>query len=170
MDDVARASTAGTMSDFLMQRPAWYVIGGLIGLVVLGLLATINQRIGVLGGYSNVLERVTDRTPALGWKAFFLFGVLGGSLVFRLLAGHATVRDGYGWLTRTFHHHQTLVVGAFLLVAGALIGFGAKLAGGCTSGNGLGGCSAGSPASFTATGTFMAVAIGASFVIKGLIS
>jgi uncharacterized membrane protein YedE/YeeE len=158
------------VSDFLLHRPAWYVIGGLIGLVVLGLLVTINERIGVLGGYSNVLERASGRIPGLGWKAFFLFGVLGGSLIFRLLAGHSTVHHGYGWLTRTFHHDQTLVVGAFLLVAGMLIGFGAKLAGGCTSGNGLGGCSAGSPASFTATGTFMAVAIGGSFVIKGLIS
>src|SRR2546423_3224173 len=153
-----------------MHRPAWYVIGGLIGLVVLGLLATINERIGVMGGYSNVLERATERTPRLGWQAWFLFGVVGGGLVFRLLAGHSTVHDGYGWLTRTFTHNQTLVVGALLLLAGSLIGFGAKTAGGCTSGNGLGGCSAGSPASFTATGTFMAVAIGASFLIKGLIS
>jgi uncharacterized membrane protein YedE/YeeE len=158
------------MSDFLLHRPGWYVIGGLIGVVVLGLLATINQRIGVLGGYSNLLERATDRTPTLGWKAWFLFGVVGGGLLFRLLAGSSTVPHGYGWLTRTFTHNTTLVAGAFLLGAGALIGFGAKLAGGCTSGNGLGGCSAGSPASFTATGTFMATAIGASFVIKGLIS
>jgi uncharacterized membrane protein YedE/YeeE len=156
--------------ELLQERPAWFVLGPLIGLVVIGLLATINQRIGVLGGYSNVLERVTGRTPSLGWKSYFLFGVLGGSLVWRLLAGHSTVHHGYGWLTRTFHDHQTLVVGAFLVGAGALIGFGAKLAGGCTSGNGLGGCSAGSPASFTATGTFIAVAIGASFAIRGLIS
>jgi uncharacterized protein len=169
MGDVAGASGRIGMSG-LLQRPGWYVIGVLIGLVVLVLLATINERIGVLGGYSNVLERATDRIPALGWKSFFLFGVIGGSLLFRLLAGHSTVHHGYGWLTRTFHHDQTLVVGAFLLVGGVLIGFGAKLAGGCTSGNGLGGCGAGSPASFTATGTFMAVAIAASFLIRGLIS
>jgi uncharacterized membrane protein YedE/YeeE len=136
------------MQDLLLHRPAWYVIGGLIGLVVLGLVATINERIGVLGGYSNVYERATGR----------------------MLAGRSTVGDGYGWLTRTFDHDQTLVVGGLLVVGGALIGFGAKLAGGCTSGNGLGGCSAGSAASFTATGTFMAVAIASSFVIKGLIS
>jgi uncharacterized membrane protein YedE/YeeE len=158
------------VEDFLSHRPGWYVIGALIGLVVVGLVLTINERIGVLGGYSNVLERATDRTPRLGWKAWFLFGVLGGGLLFRLLAGHSTVQHGYGWLTRTFTHHQALTVGAFLVVGGALIGFGAKLAGGCTSGNGLGGCGAGSTASFTATGTFMAVAIGASFVIRGLIS
>ena len=54
-----------------------------------------------------------------------------------------------------------------LVVAGGLIGYGAKRAGGCTSGNGLGGCSLGSPASFAATATFMGVAIVTSFVIKG---
>jgi uncharacterized protein len=154
--------------ELLQDRPAWFVLGPLIGLVVIGLLATINQRIGVLGGYSNLLERATDRTPTLGWKAWFLFGVVGGGLLFRLLAGSSTVPHGYGWLTRTFTHNTTLVAGAFLLGAGALIGFGAKLAGGCTSGNGLGGCSTGSAGSIAATVSFMSVAIAASFVIKGL--
>jgi uncharacterized membrane protein YedE/YeeE len=53
-------------------------------------------------------------------------------------------------------------------VAGALIGFGAKTAGGCTSGNGLGGCSAGSTSSFAATATFMGTAIAVSFLIKAV--
>jgi uncharacterized membrane protein YedE/YeeE len=149
----------------LQDRPAWYVLGPLIGLVVIGLLATINQRIGVLGGYSNVVERATGRTGELGWKAWFLFGVLGGGLLFRLLAGSSTVSDGYGWLTRTF---DDPVAAAVLVLAGAAIGFGAKYAGGCTSGNGLGGTSFGSAASFVATGTFMAVAVGASFLLRAV--
>ena len=58
----------------------------------------------------------------------------------------------------------------YLMMASAIaVGFGAKLAGGCTSGNGIGGCSAGSPASFTATATFMGTAIAASFAIEALI-
>ena len=57
-----------------------------------------------------------------------------------------------------------------LVAGGALIGYGAKLAGGCTSGNGIGGCSAGSSASFVATGTFMATAIVASLIIRAVIS
>jgi uncharacterized membrane protein YedE/YeeE len=61
-----------------------------------------------------------------------------------------------------------VAVGGLLLLAGVLIGFGAKLAGGCTSGNGIGGCSAGSPASFAATATFMGTAIAASFLISWL--
>ncbi|MDT7713741.1 MAG: uncharacterized protein QOG46_2644 [Pseudonocardiales bacterium] len=153
------------MIELLQERPAWFVLGPLIGLVVIGLLATINQRIGVLGGYSNVVERATGRTGELGWKAWFLFGVLGGGLLFRVLAGSSTVSDGYGWLTRTF---TDPVAAAVLVVAGAAIGFGAKYAGGCTSGNGLGGTSFGSAASFVATGTFMAVAVGASFLLRAI--
>jgi len=157
------------VQDLLLERPAWYVLGPLLGLVVLGLLVTINERFGVLGGYSNVVERVTSRSPTLGWKGWLLVGVLGGSLVFRLLAGSGAVPDGYGWLTRTFSGSLgTVAVGALLLVAGALIGFGAKTAGGCTSGNGIGGCSAGSTSSFAATATFMCTAIAVTFLIRAV--
>jgi uncharacterized protein len=152
----------------ILERPDWYVLGPLIGLTVVGVLATINQQLGALGGYSAVLERVTGRSPTLGWKAFFLIGILLGSLIFRLLAGRSTVGDGYGWLTRTFSGGEQVIAGALLVVAGVLIGFGAKTAGGCTSGNGICGTSLGSPASFAATGTFMATAIGVSFVLRGL--
>jgi uncharacterized protein len=156
------------MSDFLLQRPAWYVIGILLGLVTVGLFAFINGRIGVVGGYSNLVELATRRTEGLAWRAWFLFGVLGGGLIFRLLAGSSTVGDGYGWLTREFGSHAYAAVGGLLLIGGTLIGFGAKLAGGCTSGNGIGGTSVGSRASLVATGTFMAVAIGASFALKAV--
>jgi len=151
--------------ELLQDRPAWYVLGPLIGMVVIGLVATINQRIGVLGGYSNVIERATGRTEGLGWKAWFLFGVLGGGLLFRALAGSGAVPDGYGWLTRTF---TDPVAAGVLVLAGAAIGFGAKFAGGCTSGNGLGGTSFGSPASFVATGTFMTTAVVASFFLRAI--
>ena len=82
------------MEDVLLHRPSWYVLGPLIGLTVVATVGLINQRIGVLGGYSNVLERVSGRATALGWKAWLLGGVLAGSLIFRLLAGRSTVGDG----------------------------------------------------------------------------
>lgn len=151
----------------LQSRPAWFVIGPLIGLIVVGLMATINSRIGVMGGYSTALERVTGRASELDWKWWFLAGVFGGSLIWRLLAGQSTVPNGFGWLTRTFDSDAVVI--AILFAGGIMIGFGAKLAGGCTSGNGLGGCSQGSVASFSATATFMGTAIAASFVIKALI-
>lgn len=156
------------VSDLLLERPAWYVIGGMLGLVTLGLFALINQRVGVVGGYSSLVERATGRSESIGWKAWFLFGVMGGALVFRLAAGSSTVGDGYGWLTRSFGSHAYAAVGGVLFAAGMLVGFGAKYAGGCTSGNGIGGTSVGSAASFVATGTFMAVAIAVSFGLKAV--
>ena len=155
------------MADFLLTRPPPYVIGLLLGLTVVGVLATLNRQLGALGGYSAVYERVSGRTPALGWKAWFLAGIVAGSLIFRLLAGANTVGEGYGWLTREF---TGSVVAVLLVLGGAMIGYGAKRAGGCTAANGICGTSLGSPASFVATGTFMAVAIACTFLIDAVIA
>ena len=87
-----------------------------------------------------------------------LFGALTGGLG----------RTDYGWVTRTFHGDHTWVAAPVLAGAGVLIGFGAKAAGGCTSGNGLVGCSAGSPCSLVATATFFGTAIVGSFVLRWL--
>jgi hypothetical protein len=149
-----------------LDRPAWYVIGPMLGLVVIALMATLNQRIGVLGGYTSLLERATGRAPSLNWKWWFLVGVLGGSLIWRLLAGESTVTDGYGWLSRTFD--DGAIVAAALFGGGILIGFGAKTAQGCTAGNGLGGCSQGSVASFSATATFFGTAVAATFLFRAV--
>jgi uncharacterized membrane protein YedE/YeeE len=162
-------STLNTVADFLLTRPPFYVIGVILALTVVGVLATLNQRLGALGGFSAFFERASGRTPTLGWKGFFLLGIFGGALLFRVLAGGTTTGEGFGWLTRTFSGDSQWIVAALLLVGGTLIGFGAKTAGGCTSGNGICGTALGSPASFAATGTFMATAIGATFVIDVLI-
>jgi uncharacterized membrane protein YedE/YeeE len=158
------------MADFLLTRPAPFVIGALLGLTVVGVLATLNRQLGALGGYSAVYERVSGRAPALGWKAWFLLGILLGSLVFRLLAGSGTVGEGYGWLTRSLTGDLRPLVGVLLVVGGAMIGYGAKQARGCTAGNGICGTALASPASFVATGTFMAVAVGATFLIDAVIA
>ncbi len=64
---------------------------------------------------------------------------------------------------------RNVAIGALLLVSGCLIGYGAKLSGGCTSGNGLSGVSALSPASLVAEATFFGTAIAVSFLIKAVI-
>src|SRR4051812_41181654 len=117
--------------DLLLDRPAWYVLGPLIGLVVLGLYTSINERFGVLGGYSNVVERASGRIPALGWKAWLLLGVLGGSLAYRLVSGSppwATAMAGSPGpsMARVGTWRSPAFCSGLLLVAGALIGFGAK--------------------------------------------
>ena len=153
--------------DFLLDRPAWYVIGPAVALIVLGLVSLMNVRIGVLGGWSDLIERAEGRKEQVGWKGWFVFGMIAGGLVFRLLAGGTSTGSGYGWVTRTFDD-AFVPVAAVLFVGAVLIGYGAKTASGCTSGNGLGGTSFGSPSSFAATGSFMATAIVATFAIKAI--
>ena len=75
----------------------------------------------------------------------------------------------HGWLTDTFTGSAQWVIVPILALSGALIGYGARLAGGCTSGNGLSGNAVLSPASLVATGTFFGTAIAVSFVIEALI-
>ena len=151
------------MRDVLLNRPAWYVAGPAIGLLVVGLWALVNARLGVLGGYSDLVRRLSGRGVAIGWQGCFVLGIVAGSLLFALAAGDWRAGDGYGWLTRRF---DDVAVAAVLAAGGVLIGLGAKIAGGCTSGNGLSGCAFGSPASFVATGTFMVVAVGVAFATR----
>ncbi len=157
------------MRELLAERPAWYVTGALMGLVVVFLIAAISGRLGVVGGYSEVLERATGRRREIGWRAWFLAGVVGGGLVFALLSGGSTVSDGYGWITRELPGDGRVLAALVLTLGGVLIGYGAKVAGGCTSGNGLCGSSLGSPASLAATATFMATAVVTTLLLTAVV-
>lgn len=152
----------------LLERPPWFLAGALLGLSVIAVLVTLNERLGVLGGYSELVERAIGKRRELGWKAWFVIGVVLGGLIFSLASGSRQAGEGYGWLEQALGN-DPLATGAMLAAGGVLIGFGAKTAGGCTSGNGLSGCSFGSPASFVATGTFMTTAVGTAFVLRWLL-
>ena len=123
-----------------------------------------NARLGVTGGYSSIVDGVRRGSLSFDWRAWFVVGVLLGGTVFALAAGGQDFH-GYGWLTRSF---DDVLVAPILVASGVLIGYGAKLSGGCTSGNGLSGTSMLSPASLAATGTFFATAIAVSFLTKAL--
>ena len=145
----------------LHDQLPWYVAGPVLGLCVVALRLLLNGRLGVTGGYSALVERKLD------WRAWFLFGLVAGAVVFGLVAGPTF--DGYGWLTDTFTGDWRWVVAPILFTAGLMIGFGAKTAGGCTSGNGLSGSALGSPAAFAAFATFMATAVGLSLAIEAVL-
>ena len=128
-------------------------------------MATINERIGVLGGFSQLVERADGIRPSLGWKVWFLFGVIGGGALYALATGSWGGRGSYAWLTDEIGPVGT---GLLLVAGGTLTGCGAKTAGGCASGNGIGGCGVGSRASYVATASFMATAIAATLLIRWL--
>jgi uncharacterized membrane protein YedE/YeeE len=156
------------VSDPVLEQLPWYIAGPVLGLCVIAMRALINQRLGVVAGFSEVVERIGSRSAAFGWRAWFLFGLIGGAFVFTLVRGSIPY-DGYGWLTATFTGAEEILIVPILLVAGVLIGYGSKTASGCTSGNGLSGTSMLSPASLVSTATFFATAIVVAFLIKAVI-
>src|SRR3954470_4311707 len=132
----------------LHHQLPWYIGGPALGVCVVAVRLMLNARLGVTGGYSAVVERIFD------WRALFLIGLIAGAAVFALVAGGPDFH-GYGWLTQTFTGTGgTIALVAILFAAGVFIGLGTKIAGGCTSGNGLSGNAMASPASLVATMTF----------------
>jgi uncharacterized membrane protein YedE/YeeE len=146
---------------------AWYLAGPLLGLCVVVCRWLFDGRLGVTGGYSEIVARVGRRDARFDWRGWLLIGVAIGGTLFALLAGGQSF-SGYGWLTETFHGSARVAIPFVLFGAGILIGYGAKTAGGCTSGNGLTGTSLLSPASLAATATFFGTAIVVAHLIEAV--
>ena len=152
----------------LHNQLAWYVGGPLLGLCVVAIRLLLNARLGVTGGFSEVVEKVERRSFAFDWRGWFLFGLVAGAIAFTLIAGGPDFH-GYGWLTDAFTGSSRWLVAPILFAAGLLIGYGAKVAGGCTSGNGLSGTSMTSLAAVAATATFFGTAIVVSFAVEAVV-
>jgi uncharacterized membrane protein YedE/YeeE len=90
--------------------------------------------------------------------------MVGGSLV-AVVLGPPVTPHGYGRLSDLLP--PVLLVPVLLLVGG-LLGYGARWAGGCTSGHGMSGCAAGSPDSLAMTTTFFTVAVGVTLALHAL--
>ena len=102
------------------------------------------------------------RSLALGTRGWLLLGlIVGGARVRGLRREPRGLRLADGHLQR-LGSWSSILVGA-----GVLIGFGAKTAGGCTSGNGLSGNAILSPAALVATGTFFGTAIARQLPDRG---
>jgi uncharacterized membrane protein YedE/YeeE len=154
----------------LHSQLPWWIGGPLLGLCVVAMRWLMNERLGVMGGWTDVVTTVAQRRLSFGPFGWMLIGIVAGAAAFALVAGGPDFH-GYGWLTDTFSGTSgTLLIVAILLACGLLIGLGTKIAGGCTSGNGLSGNAMLSPASLVATMTFFVVGIAVAFLTEALIS
>lgn len=119
--------------------PVSALAGGLlIGLASVWLLAA-NGRIA---GISGILHGLVARVPGdAQWRAWFVAGLLAAGFLWHALGLAPAPRAAFGL--------------AWAIAAGLLVGFGTRLANGCTSGHGVCGLGRLSVRSFAAVVTFM---------------
>jgi len=142
------------MLEVLPDRLPWWLAGAGVGGCVIVMYAVANLRLGVSGSWLQVLAVARGRRPTEPWRLWFLSGLLGGVAIAAVLGSFHL--HGYGALGATLSPWALVPV---LLGDGVAIGYGARWAGGCTSGHGISGCSARSPASFVTTAVFFGTAV-----------
>lgn len=109
--------------------------------------------------------RPRPRPAPLATQAAFLVSILIGGFVAAVVAGRFELRLDMGpGFSQLVTDNPITMVGA-LFLGGLLVGFGTRLAGGCSSGHGLHGCGRLYPASIVATGVFFGVAVLVSFLL-----
>ena len=119
----------------------------LIGGAIIGLSAIILLFFkGRIAGISGILnDSITKERQEILWRWLFIIGIVLGPIIGMYFGSELPAELELGWLE--------LVIGAFL------VGFGANLGNGCTSGHGICGVGRLSMRSISATLVFMTVAI-----------
>jgi uncharacterized protein len=125
--------------------------GALIGASASAMLLLLGRIAGVSGILASALRPNAGEDGR--WRLLFLLGLVLGGLVAATLAPH------------TIGAPVAASVGSALF-AGALVGAGVEIAGGCTSGHGVCGISRLAPRSIVATLTFMLTAGITVFVVR----
>jgi uncharacterized membrane protein YedE/YeeE len=126
--------------------------GGLIGISV-ALLILLNGRIagitGIIGGLFKPVK------GDVAWRIAFTFGLIIAPIIWLLFGKlpEITIDANYG----------------LLVVAGLIVGFGARLGSGCTSGHGVCGIARLSPRSIVATLAFMGTGFLTVFIARHLL-
>ncbi len=132
-------------------------ISALAGGMLIGLAATLLLWLnGRVAGVSGILGGLLSGTRGdRGWRAAFLVGLVAASAPYLARAPAAPdLRSDFSRLG--------------LVVAGLLVGFGARMGNGCTSGHGVCGLGRLSRRSFAAVLTFLLTAITTTFVVRHL--
>ncbi|MGW0993670.1 YeeE/YedE family protein [Streptomyces sp. NPDC002520] len=108
----------------------------------------------------------TSLRPApLVTQAALLISIFLGGLIAAVTSGRFRLRSDMGPGFRDVVTANPTAMIAVLFVGGVLVGFGTRLAGGCSSGHGLSGCGRLRPVSIVATAVFFGTAVAVSFLL-----
>ena len=139
--------------DWTHFTPGSAFAGGLlIGLAAAWLLLQSGHVLGASGLLGGLIPPRAGDWP---WRAEAILGLIAAPMVARL----------------AFHAHPPTIAmgGATLIAGGLLVGFGTRLANGCTSGHGVCGLARLSRRSLSATATFMAAGFATVFFVRHIL-
>ncbi len=131
---------------------AMAILGGAMMALSISILLFFNGRIAGVGGIAgNLLNPVHGDVM---WRVMFLAGLIVGGYYLAAAEPRLFNLDG-------LNRSETAVV-----VSGIVMGFGGRMANGCTSGHGMCGICQMSKRSLVATGVFFSAAVLTKFVIS----
>lgn len=150
----AASGTVGGMESGGAWSP--YLVGGFIGVVVLLGLYFSDKPVGASSFYAKVagfigtilapkhtmqLEYYKENPPRIDWEFVFVIAAIFGSALAAVLGGEFAIRGLPAMWTSHFGSESWFKYTALSFSGGLLMAFGARLAGGCTSGHGISGTS-----------------------------
>lgn len=139
----------------ISEGGAWspYLVGALIGLLSMATFYFSNQPIGASTAYARIagligkqfskshtesLKYYQETKPKNHWDVMLLIGIFIGAYIAAYTGGETTSRWIPALWEERFGSNYGLRLGIAFL-GGAIMAFGARLAGGCTSGHGISG-------------------------------
>ena len=160
---------------------AWspYVVGGLIGALSmatfyfsdkpLGVSTAYARLAGLIGnlfskGHTESLKFYQENKPKIEWEVMLMFGVILGAFIAAYTGGEITA----DWVPQLWEERFGSSVDlrwAVAFLGGAIMAYGARLAGGCTSGHGISGALQLSVSSWIALVCFFATAVATSMLL-----
>jgi uncharacterized protein len=150
----------------LTERWPFWVGGLAIGAFVLLLLFATRNLLGVSTGFADACTAPFDPKLRRSWRLPFLLGIVAGGFVAAVVSGSFSPTWSMGMF-------DARITDAFVpkslifLAGGILLGFGSRLANGCTSGHGIVGTALLAKSSWIATAVFMATGFAVTQLLLG---
>lgn len=166
------------------ESGAWspYLVGTLIGLLSMATFYFSNKPLSVSTAYARLaglvgnlfshghtgnLKYYQDKKPKIEWGVMLMLGMILGAFIAAVTGGEITA----AWVPALWQERFGPAVAPRLgmaFVGGAVMAYGARLAGGCTSGHGISGALQLSVSSWIALACFFVAAVATAHVLYRL--
>jgi len=163
------------------EAGAWspYLVGALIGLLSMATFYFSNKPLGVSTAYARLaglvgnlfsrshtenLKFYQDTKPKVEWGVMLVFGMLLGAFIAAFTGGEFSAAWVPALWEQRFGPDVALRLGV-AFAGGAIMAYGARLAGGCTSGHGISGALQLSVGSWIALASFFVAAVATAHLL-----